>query len=675
MVLTALAVGLAGPGATARAVELLDPPVLSSRNGVLDLLIVARPAPAPAFAPYATTAWVYDICRRPTDNSSACPADAAPDPYGGARLRLNAGDELKIRLVNKLPPIAELADTFVTGDAYLALNPVNFQTEGMLVSPRFPTVDDPTYGDNAFVMTLNPANGALPPGSNIQSDVRVGHTDYVIRIPPGHPPGLFWFHPQIHGVALDQVSAGMAGVITVGAVSDYVCADAPCRDVLGQLRVRHLILKDAQVLAGGTLLHAQDPDFCDPAGAMDDPRRRGGCPGVNRLRPDGGTDYTGGRWFFTLNGQDDPSITIGPGGEIWRIANASGGASHDLGVHLPAEDRDLLVQVLAVDGVAVSLPAGLSPGDAATLGGGKFETVGCPADLATGAAPPLCVSRFLMAPGSRVELWVAYRDASGRLAPPPTGARAVLGGLGRRTGPTGHPAPAVALASVDFSGSAVLPSTPQFLSVARGAKAQGDLPRLSRNLEPVNALFRPEPDCRPLARGHHRRIFFNSTAGFGNPFYFGLGYEEVDAAGHAVPGTFRDIAPFYLDMPSVCVELGPGNTPMHERWELVNLDGEDHDFHLQQTKFMVIGPDTTKGFGSAKGFVSRPGALTHDSIPLRHARGTCNKVDDWRTGVCVAYPVMVDIAFAIAGDLVYHCDDLGHEDKGMMARVRVRAAE
>ena len=60
---------------------------------------------------------------------------------------------------------------------------------------------------------------------------------------------------------------------------------------------------------------------------------------------------------------------------------------------------------------------------------------------------------------------------------------------------------------------------------------------------------------------------------------------------------------------------------------------------------------------------------------LRDAtNGTCVTVQDWRNGVCKASPVVVDIPFSIAGDFVYHCHILEHEDGGMMARIRVRAS-
>ena len=44
--------------------------------------------------------------------------------------------------------------------------------------------------------------------------------DYRIDIPKNHPSGLFWFHPRAHGIALNQVSSGLAGIITIGNVSD-----------------------------------------------------------------------------------------------------------------------------------------------------------------------------------------------------------------------------------------------------------------------------------------------------------------------------------------------------------------------------------------------------------------------------------------------------------------------
>lgn len=92
--------------------------------------------------------------------------------------------------------------------------------------------------------------------------------------------GLFWFHPHAHGIALNQVSAGMSGIITVGRVGDYVRSEPHREGLAKTIGVRHLILKDMQVLADGTLLDEEDPDFClPPSGATPNALGQGFCPG------------------------------------------------------------------------------------------------------------------------------------------------------------------------------------------------------------------------------------------------------------------------------------------------------------------------------------------------------------------------------------------------------------
>ena len=91
--------------------------------------------------------------------------------------------------------------------------------------------------------------------------------------------------------------------------------------------------------------------------------------------------------------------------------------------------------------------------------------------------------------------------------------------------------------------------------------------------------------CSALPPGHRRRIFFGVPAA--NPDGFGLGYEEVDTNGDPVAGTFHDIAQFDPTQINVCLPLGAGNMPVTEEWELVNVAGELHNFHMHQTKFYV----------------------------------------------------------------------------------------
>src|SRR3954451_5244195 len=144
--------------------DLAEPITLASDNGVLDILMVAKPAPIDALAIDASsksssvhpTGWVYEICKRPLHGVNSCPqGGSAPNYYGGTLLQLQKGDLLKVHLVNQLPPADNSKHATEPGEEFLALNPTNIHTHGLLVAPRTPTKDNPTYGDNVFVLTFN----------------------------------------------------------------------------------------------------------------------------------------------------------------------------------------------------------------------------------------------------------------------------------------------------------------------------------------------------------------------------------------------------------------------------------------------------------------------------------------------------------------------------------------
>jgi suppressor of ftsI len=99
--------------------------------------------------------------------------------YNGAYLppvlRLNPGDSLKLRLVNRLP-----ADEFT-----------NLHYHGTSVSPKAPS-------DDIFL--------------HINAGTEYA---YGLYFPPNHDRGLFWYHPHPHGKSEDQVLGGMSGVLVV----------------------------------------------------------------------------------------------------------------------------------------------------------------------------------------------------------------------------------------------------------------------------------------------------------------------------------------------------------------------------------------------------------------------------------------------------------------------------
>ena len=681
----------------AKAATIQEPYTLTSSNGVLNLLMVAQAQTVPTLSPLNPTGLVYSVCLRPADRSETCPAPPTNViPYAGPLLKLKQGDVLNIHLVNRLPPLTDSfhATNPEESEGFLAMNPTNIHTHGMLVSPRYPTKAVPNYGDNVYVYTFNPDNGTPPVLAASHADVRIHSTDYSITIPKNHPSGLFWIHSHIHGISLNQISSGLSGTITVGDVGDYVCNQDACSSFFATLPIRDMVIKDLQVLADGTRQDEQDSAMClSPAtGGLVLPPLNGYCAGQD-FSASGGPNYADGRWFVTINGQQFPTVPMtSPGGEVWRLANESGSATHNLSVYNPATRSNMAFQILSVDGVT------LAP-DATGAYMNRFHFVPCPGvdSRPWSGLHPLCADQILMMPSSRVEIWVAHRDGGGRLTAPPPGATATLLDSGYNTGPAGDTWPAVNLAQINFIpvGTAHPPlalttrETP--LTIANPLEiAQDD------DQDDSTASITPDQGVTPwkytpLPKGHRRRIYFNVATDY--PDLFGLGYEEVDANQRpdrfgiypGIPGTFKAVTEFNAAMPTVCLTLGPDNIPIPETWELVNLSGENHNFHIHQTKFHVISAPPESGTSSPPDVDSKP--VYVDNIPVIHANGAvdpnspaynpnspggCLSVDAWKSGACRSTPTVVSIPFFVAGDYVFHCHILEHEDGGMMARIRVR---
>jgi hypothetical protein len=51
-------------------------------------------------------------------------------------------------------------------------------------------------------------------------DVVVGPIDYNIPVVKNMPSSLLWYHAHLHGIALEQLSHGLAGILTIGKIGD-----------------------------------------------------------------------------------------------------------------------------------------------------------------------------------------------------------------------------------------------------------------------------------------------------------------------------------------------------------------------------------------------------------------------------------------------------------------------
>jgi L-ascorbate oxidase len=700
--------------------EFEEPPAFSSSHGGLNLMIVAKAVPNPYVADIVkTTAWVYETCEKdpasPAWQVQSCegvPGTVAKNT--GPVLKLKPGDVLKIRFVNQLPIETDFAN--FASNNLLYYNPTNLHAHGMLVEPRTPTAKRNSYGDTIYVLAFPSANvasnngkyfsGANPlpaapgnvtvpilpsQGPHQHADVLPDVIDYEFDVAPNHPSGIFILHPHPHGPTSNQMQAGLSSMVEVGGYGDRVCEDWLCLFKAPEIPVRHLALNDTQTGPGGELLTEIDTAFCSQTGNAKD--NNGYCVGDKK---DGKSK---GKWFFAVSSQIYPKIDVtSPQGELWYLSNQSANATYSLSLNDKASGKPMPVQIISVDGVSVNtLSQDALAKDVVRLGASKFHLANCPKG-GRFAYAQVCADSITMMSSARVEIWVTHRGTDGQVAPA-AGAGAVLKTSAWTSGygEYGDPWPAINLADVTFD----QPRTTRPRIHVRSNRLYGVDGALATPLTPQYPVptFKDASGrdlCAPLAPEQYRRIYYGApvtASGMLDPKGLGLGWEimqynPMSGKSAPVPETLHPVQSFDLDKTEpLCVQLGKNNRPVAEVWEVVNLSPEAHNFHMHQSKFRVVdianrnaaSPYYTRALTYREEFgqfqttsmdnvalPAAPGANTQANL----AQGGCT-VEQVHAGKCEVLPIQVEMPFKFAGDFVYHCHILSHEDAGMMNKIRI----
>ena len=139
---------------------------------------------------------------------------------------------------------------------------------------------------------------------------------YNVTFPADEPPGLYWYHPHIHGMAEAAVQGGASGAIIVQGLEK-------AQPAVAGLRQRILVIRDQNV--------AGNPN---PGGPNDVPS-----------------------WDLSLNYIPIPFpdytpavIRMKPGEkQLWRVVNASADTIIDLQLQFDGQPQTL--QVVGLDGV------------------------------------------------------------------------------------------------------------------------------------------------------------------------------------------------------------------------------------------------------------------------------------------------------------------------------------
>jgi FtsP/CotA-like multicopper oxidase with cupredoxin domain len=198
---------------------LVEPPVLASQNGVLNLNLNATPATV-NLSGDAVTTHVYNPDSKAVLSPGAANCLHQSSMWLPPTMQVNPGDSLFLNLANNQ------TDTGWNN---------NLHFHGMHVTPGFDAEDPTKAGDNTFL--------TIPPTSS---------QNYELDIPKDAPVGTYWYHNH-HVPAEPQLFSGQAGLIKVGNLNNMLPS------FLQHVTNHNLMIKDMQFVPGTSTVDVQDP--------------------------------------------------------------------------------------------------------------------------------------------------------------------------------------------------------------------------------------------------------------------------------------------------------------------------------------------------------------------------------------------------------------------------------
>jgi FtsP/CotA-like multicopper oxidase with cupredoxin domain len=261
-----------------------------------------------------------------------------PNAEQSPTLHVYPGDSLYITLTNGLPPSAAMG-----GMPALALT-----------SNTSPNCGDKVMTGGSTNLHFHGTN--LPPVCHqdevIKTLINSGETfQYLLQFPKDEPPGLYWYHPHVHGISEAALQGGATGAIIVEGLENV-------NPEVASLPARTLMIRD-QVLPASLASNSDAPawDLSVNYAVVAYPTY---TPVILPMRP----------------GQK----------QFWRMVNSSADTILKVGVVYDGVEQDL--SVIALDGVATGSQDG------------------------TGVGKTVMMKRIRLSPASRAEFIVTAPPAS-----------------------------------------------------------------------------------------------------------------------------------------------------------------------------------------------------------------------------------------------------------------------
>jgi FtsP/CotA-like multicopper oxidase with cupredoxin domain len=506
----------------------------------------------------------------------------------------------------------------VPGEKHDITGRTNLHVHGFAVPPVAPQ-------DEVLMGCADPAVGPTVCGQR--------EITYHYQIPPDMPPGLYWYHPHMHGEVQAQMLAGLTGAIVVEGPDDQARNDAGIPDRVFIVRQ----LQDTDGKAGTPAASGAAPTVAAmPSAAASQvptplqtatssPPTRGVPITPTPPRPTAlaattpridtrhelGCTNTATVDEISLNGApvvDGPaadkdlaplSMSVGTT-QLWRFVNAATDAFLDLAL-IDEAGKPVPIQVLARDG---------SP---------MIDDAGQPTDS------PLTTEPQLVPPAGRIEFLVSA---------PLLDQKVYLVSHAVDTGCTGDSVPERRLG--------VLTALPYTADAAQQAQVP---PRTASPNMFAGLLSRKTEHKRVIAFAEYPRPGDEDQTDF---------YIAERRPGVA-------LVPYQMNgAPTITV---PADSV--EEWTVENWTNEVHAFHIHQVHFRVL---------SVNGQPVADGALL-DTVTVPAAAPAAPPIAADVTVASQVAPGQVRIKLffpeSLAGDIPFHCHLVDHEDNGMMGVLRV----
>jgi FtsP/CotA-like multicopper oxidase with cupredoxin domain len=265
-----------------------------------------------------------------------------PDGSEGPTLHINPGDHLIINVKNDLPTPTSASDMQMTtsaltvcGDTTMNDSSVNIHYHG--------TNTPPTCHQDEVIHTL----------------INAGETfTYDVAFPPDEPPGLYWYHPHVHGLAERTTQGGATGAIIVDGIEAL-------QPAVAGLPQRVFVIRDQNV-AGHPM----------PGGPVPS-------------------------WDVTINYIPIPYPALTPAvidiapneKQFWRVVNAAADTILDLEVVYDGKPQP--IQLVSLDGVPLGSQDGTAQGKLITVTHMRLPTASRMEFIVTGPSATVKSAQFM----------------------------------------------------------------------------------------------------------------------------------------------------------------------------------------------------------------------------------------------------------------------------------------